>query len=84
MIPTPETQLHRNNMEEGDCKLLKREKGTERQYRWLCRGCKLVLAYRSTDFKDSGGALYLKEVCGMMRMTRNRRIVLCFWLFHCV
>eukprot|EP00667_Euglena_gracilis_P019387 EG_transcript_20788 len=68
VVTNADEALLRNNMMEGDCKLLKREGGAERQYRWLCRGCKLVLAYRSADFKDgTHRSLYLKD--GML--TRN-------------
>eukprot|EP00668_Euglena_longa_P014175 GGOE01018151.1.p1 GENE.GGOE01018151.1~~GGOE01018151.1.p1 ORF type:complete len:273 (-),score=88.73 GGOE01018151.1:223-1041(-) len=68
VVTNDEEVMYRNNMLEGDCKLLKREGGAERQYRWLCRGCKLVLAYRSGDFKDAAHrALYLKDGA----LTRN-------------
>ena len=44
VIPNTGKHLLKNNMAEGGCKMLKREKGTERLYRWLCRGCRLVIA----------------------------------------
>jgi len=60
--------VHRNGLVEGDCRLLKREAGVERQYRWLCRGCRLVLAYRCSPFGDAAvDTLYLKTGA----LTRN-------------
>ena len=39
--------------------LIKREKGTERQYRQGCRSCDAVIAYRSVPMRTSGKFLYV-------------------------
>ena len=39
--------------------LVKREKGTERQYRLTCRSCNFVIAYRSVPQRMEGKFLYV-------------------------
>ena len=45
-------------MIEGDTKMIKRQKGVEKQYRWKCPGCDLTLCYQSTPFDSTTKFLF--------------------------
>lgn len=46
-------------MIKGPAKLIRRKCGIERQYRWMCKNCGLLLAYRSVPEKQKNSALYI-------------------------
>ena len=45
--------IAKSMMTEGETKMIKREKGVEKQYRWKCPGCDLALCYQSTPFDST-------------------------------
>eukprot|EP00906_Rhabdomonas_costata_P035727 RCo050192 len=52
VLTDPGNMLRKHNMEEAGEKLLRREKGTERQHRYTCKGCGLMVAYQSTPVRS--------------------------------
>ena len=54
----------KSTMVEGEKKLIKREKGVEKQFRWSCVGCGLTLGYQSTPWV--GDARYVFALKGAL------------------
>ena len=53
--------LPKISMQEGEKKLIKREKGIEKQFRWSCagEGCGLTLCYQSTPWVGDAKCIYV-------------------------
>lgn len=46
-------QLQKHQLRKGEVKTIRRQKGLERQYRWNCSGCGVMVAYQSRPFEAS-------------------------------
>lgn len=55
--------LARLSMQEGEKKLIKREKGVEKQFRWSCtgEGCGLTLCYQSTPWVGDAKCIFVLQ-----------------------
>lgn len=55
--------LAKSMMVEGERKMIKRAKGVEKQYRWLCPGdgCGLALCYQSQPFESEAKHIFVLE-----------------------
>ena len=53
--------LAKLSMQEGEKKLIKREKGIEKQFRWSCMGdgCGLTLCYQSTPWVGDAKCIFV-------------------------
>ena len=53
--------LPKLSMQEGEKKLIKREKGIEKQFRWSCagEGCGLTLCYQSTPWLGDAKCIFV-------------------------
>ena len=53
--------LAKSSMHEGEKKLIKREKGVEKQFRWSCtgEGCGLTLGYQSTPWLGDAKCIFV-------------------------
>lgn len=59
-------------LDEGPCVQIKRTSTlVERQYRYLCKGCGLTLAYRSNPFDDIVNQKYLYLIDGAFALTNT-------------
>jgi hypothetical protein len=62
-VVVEQTQLHKNKLQAGEVKAIKREKGVEKQWRLVCPNgeCGVTLAYRPAPHEEPTQFLYLLE-----------------------
>ncbi|ORE03454.1 hypothetical protein BCV72DRAFT_308208 [Rhizopus microsporus var. microsporus] len=54
-------RTYKLSAEAGDCVLLKRRNGYEKQYRYQCPRCELTVAYEMNEHRKSGPYTYILE-----------------------
>mmetsp|Transcript_33018 Transcript_33018/g.53560 ORF Transcript_33018/g.53560 Transcript_33018/m.53560 type:complete len:259 (+) Transcript_33018:141-917(+) len=54
-----QAHTYKSSLKQGPVKLLRREKGVERQYRLLCSGCGLFIAYAPVESLKAARILYI-------------------------